>query len=74
MGSPEAGELPAAHAPAPAPGNQLPLADMLFMTEAPAATLAADELTLTGVPANMPFVTRGMGTGTVSTGAGQIGP
>ncbi len=69
MGSPEAGELPSARAPAPARGSQLPLADTLFMAEAPAAALAADELTLTGVPADIPFVTRGMGTGTVSTGA-----
>lgn len=66
-GSPAAGQLPGAHAPGP--GYQLPLADVVFMTEAPAAALTGEELTLTGVPASMHFVTRGMATGAVRTGA-----
>ena len=68
---------PAAEAQLPraaalAPGYWQPQADVLFMTEAPAASLTANELTLTGVPDTMHFVTRGMGTGVVRTGAPSV--
>lgn len=67
-GSPSAGAwIP--HAPAPVPGYWQPQADVLFMTAAPAASLTGEELTLTGVPETVHFVTRGMGTGVVRTGA-----
>ena len=70
-GAPAAGaQLP--RAPAPAPGYWQPQADVVFMTGAPAASLTANELTLTGVPDTIHFITHGMGTGIVPTGAPSV--
>jgi len=70
-GAPAAG-APLPRAPAPAPGYWQPQADVVFMTGAPAASLTATELTLTGVPDTMQFITPGMGTGNVRTGAPSV--
>ena len=57
----------------PAPAEAQPRADMAFVLSAPEATLAPDQLTLTGVSSTAQLITDDHKSGVVRTGARRLG-
>ena len=60
-------------APAPAPGQQGPVADILFTLAAPRAVLATDTLTLKPASPLVTFYSTGSQTGVYTLGTGPSG-